>query len=616
MSRGPAVVGLLAVLGATFALVSIRARDPRPIERSDLDDDRPDATSEAKPPSELAVGPARRPTDAPPAPSAGTPTKRTDGTARITGRILDAEGRPVADAVVRLASAGPTDPSATTDVDGNFMLEVAAGAATEVVVSRPGFADASVAISSLAAGARVAFVKAWVIAGTVRERGTNARIVSIGVRASPITSPESQLPPSTIWREDGTFAVTVPGPGAYVLHVGAGFIGAVMTVNDDFIPTRIDNVAAGTTDVRVTLERGRSIEGEIVDDVGQRLTRPVSIDAVGRTPSGDHDYTTRKIVSSADGTLRVPGLKPGRYDLWIQPSKQAEDANGASVSMTIVRDIAAGTQGLVVRLTRGFVLVGRLQDEAGTAVTGHGYIFAYRAGEMGKSHAAAYGQTLGDGAFRVGPLDDGLRYDLLATGFAGHRAGTTRDVAPRDTGGCVIVLPVGGRISGRVQTADGKPIPAGVPIGVIAEGADVRVAGTRDFGYSAADGTFVVDGLQDLPFTIEAGGGGSGYLGVIVRGVLVGATDLVLHVSVGAELSGTLVDEKGEPVATTSLMADDGVRIAAMRPFAQVGSDGKFLFRGLKAGRVRLSARIGEAWVQAGEVDAPAEIVIAKLAAK
>ena len=79
----------------------------------------------------------------------------------------------------------------------------------------------------------------------------------------------------------------------------------------------------------------------------------------------------------------------------------------------------------------------------------------------------------------------------------------------------------------------------------------------------------------------------------------------MLKVSLGVDLSGTLVSEKGDPVATTSLQADDGARRAAMRPYAQVGSDGKFLLRGLKAGPVRLSARVGEAYVLLGEFVAP-----------
>jgi hypothetical protein len=153
---------------------------------------------------------------------------------------------------------------------------------------------------------------------------------------------------------------------------------------------------------------------------------------------------------------------------------------------------------------------------------------------------------------------------------------------------------------------DGKPVPAGVPVGLLAEGIDPRSAGARTFAYTQADGTFLADGLPDLAFTAEAGGGRSGYLGTVVTGVKAGTSDLVLRVSVGVELSGTLVDAKGDPVETTSLSADDGARLAAMRPYSQVGADGRFVLRGLRAGPVRLAAMQGTAPVEAGVVEAPA----------
>jgi hypothetical protein len=106
-------------------------------------------------------------------------------------------------------------------------------------------------------------------------------------------------------------------------------------------------------------------------------------------------------------------------------------------------------------------------------------------------------------------------------------------------------------------------------------------------------------------FDLQAGGGRSGYLGAVRPDVRGGAKDVVLRVSLGVELAGILLDAQGNPVATTSLMADDGSRTAAMRPYDQVGPDGRFLLRGLARGRVRLTAQRGEAHVPVGEVEAP-----------
>jgi hypothetical protein len=105
---------------------------------------------------------------------------------------------------------------------------------------------------------------------------------------------------------------------------------------------------------------------------------------------------------------------------------------------------------------------------------------------------------------------------------------------------------------------------------------------------------------------VQPGGGNSAHLGDAVEGLRPGATDVVLRVSLGVDLSGVLVDARGEPVAATSLQADDGSRRAAMRPYCQVGPDGKFRLRGLRAGRVRLTMRHADAWVTLGEHEAPA----------
>ena len=616
MKRGVLAIGLLAAIGAIAVLVSSRSIGSGDRGLADPTTDTSDAAGDAAAPPPLPAGGGLRRT---PDRAAATPAPKVEpkhpaGAARVVGRIVDPEGRPVAGAIVGLANAGPGDPTAVTDADGRFALDGPPGA-TAVVVSKEGFADETVTMEALAAGGRVALRKSWVISGTVREQGTDAPIASVPVMASPATSPGSRTSALAMSGADGAFTLTVPAAGVYVLDVNTNAVFGEPMPGDDFMRARLEAVAAGARDVRVKLERGRAIEGEIVDDAGQRVARPLTIDAVGRNPAGDADYTTRKLVRSNDGVLRVAGLRPGRYDVWIRPDAEAKDADGAAVSATVVRDVAAGTAGLVVRLVRGYMLVGRLVDAEGAAVIATGNVYAYPAGEMAKSHAVSAEVPL-DGTFRVGPLDDGLRYDLLATGFAGHREARALSVAPRDAGGVTIILPKGARIRGRIQTVEGKPVPAGVPIGVIMEGAEPREPGTRLFTYSGADSTFVADGLADGPFTVQAGGGRSGYLGAVVKGIKAGADDVVLRVAEGVELSGTLVDEKGEPVATTSLQADDGARLAAMRPFAQVGSDGKFLFRGLRPGRIRLLARIGDASVSAGEVEAPGVNVKATLAPK
>jgi hypothetical protein len=152
----------------------------------------------------------------------------------------------------------------------------------------------------------------------------------------------------------------------------------------------------------------------------------------------------------------------------------------------------------------------------------------------------------------------------------------------------------------------GRAAPGGVPVGLLAAGLDATSPGARRFVTTQEDGTFSADGLLDAPYEVEAGGGTSGYLGVTAHEVRPGRTDLALRVVEGLDLVGTLIDARGEPVSAQSLQADDGMHIIAMRPYVQVGPDGRFRLRGLAPGKVRLSIKRDEQWVALGEVTAPA----------
>jgi hypothetical protein len=601
-ARGRLVAVLLGLAGVAVAVAAYVGTRPLSGVPTDAPGtEREDADRGAPPPPALAArSPARSPRgDDVPAERPAHEGRDAGAGSGVAGRVVDVEGRPVRGARV-LSSTGHE--LATTDDEGKFQVERPEGQGLRIAA--PGLPEVPVSFEAVREGMQIALPKTWEISGTVHDARTEAPVVGIAVTARPATSAYAAHAIVATWRPDGRFSLVVPEAGTYALDVGTRYLGTPATPSDEWIPARVEGVAAGTTDVRVALVRGLAIEGKIVDDAGEPVLRSVTVDAVGRTAAGDPDYTVRKISRVGSGNLLVPGLMPGRYDLWIRPDADSlVDVNGAQVSATVIRDVAAGTSGLVVRLARGFVLAGRLDDGAGGRVLGAGTVYAYREGEMGRSHGVV-GEVPGDGTFRIAPLDGAYRYDVLATGFSGRRQGTTTGVSPRD-GEVVVVLPSAGRIAGRIRTSDGKPVPAGVPVGVFGEVSDPGAPGARGFGYSSADGAFAVEGLAEMPFTVEAGGGRSGYLGTAVSGVKPGTTDLVLEVSVGVDLSGTLVDDRGEPVATTSLQADDGARTAAMRPFAQVGSDGKFLFRGLRAGRVRLSMMADRRWVALGEVDAP-----------
>jgi hypothetical protein len=197
------------------------------------------------------------------------------------------------------------------------------------------------------------------------------------------------------------------------------------------------------------------------------------------------------------------------------------------------------------------------------------------------------------------------RMDVHVVDVRGYRPEVARDVDPR-VADLVIRLTPGGSVRGRVVLAEGRAAPPGVPVGLQAVDLDVRSSGARLFVMTASDGTFEAHGLLEAPYDVEAGGGTSGYLGVTVHAVAPGTDGVALRVVEGVDLVGILVDDAGAPAAAQSLQADDGQHIIAMRPYVQVGGDGRFRLRGLAPGKVRLAFKRGVDWVALGEFTAPA----------
>lgn len=530
------------------------------------------------------------------------------GPTRVEGRVLDETGRPIEGARVTAVGAPAPAPTTLTDADGRYALSLPPPGTFPLRIEVPGGETLDAVALAGAAEIVASRTPTFPIAGRVVDAATGEGVGGVPVTARPAASPDGDGPTATT-AANGAFVVGVRVAATYVLHVGARALGdGADAAAAAYVPARVDGVATGTTDVVVRLTTGLAIEGRVLDDAGDLVARPLRVDVVGRTARGDPDWSRRRAVRLPDGALKVPGLAPGRYDVWVRPEPGKADTAGAPLSAGVRRDVEAGATGVEVRLARGLVLAGRVVDAHGDPVTGRGEVVAMPEGATDRN-LAVRADVPGDGTFLVGPLDGAARFDLVASGFAGRREAVRRGVSPRDAD-VTLTLEVGGRIAGRVVGKDGAAVPAGVPVGVLARevdlhGGELRIEGTRAFAYTAADGSFVADGLGAFRFDLEAGGGRSGFLGTIRESIEVGATDVVLEVVEGVEVAGTLVDDAGAPTAATSLQADDGARRAAMRPYVQVGPDGRFRFRGLKAGAVRFSVRVGEAWIDVGAATAP-----------
>ncbi len=526
---------------------------------------------------------------------------------RVAGIVRDAQGQPVPDAEVSAPSAPGKDLRTLTDAEGRFVLELPPPGAF-ALIARKGDGVQGTLTSGTSGGAlRITLTDAPSIVGRVVDAATGRPIRGVAVEARAAQAPTaSETLAQAGTAEDGTFTLPVPRAGAYEVQVATRSDFATPTAPDGYVLERRAVVETGGPALEIALTLAQAIEGVLLDDAGERLRVSAWLVAVGMTAEGQDDYTRRRGVRAEGGVLRIAGLAPGRYRVTARPEP---DRSGASdvlpYAAAVVEGVEAGTRGLEVRLPRGIVLRGRLVDGAGAAVLeARGMIWAAPEGQV-RGRDLIHGRLLGDGTFEIGPLASDRRIDLHLRQVPGYRPMIERRVDPR-TSDITLRLIKGGRISGRVVLEAGRPGPAGVPVGLQAIGIDPLSEGARQFVYTAQDGTFSADGLLDASHEVEAGGGTSGYLGVTAHEVQPGRTDLALRLVEGLDLVGTLLDARGEPVTATSLQADDGMHIIAMRPYVQVGPDGRFRLRGLAPGKVRLGFQRGDRWVPLGEFTAPA----------
>jgi hypothetical protein len=545
-------------------------------------------------------------------------------------RVLDEQGAPVAGATVRIVSAGRArmllravaEATAKTDENGRFEVFVPPGSLV-ARVSLDGFADFQAGVADGDSDLRVRLVPAWTLRGTVVAQETGRGVKGILVNA--LRAGTDELLVATRSDESGAFAlaalpdeavdlaltepdefvsIALPEPDA---GAASGLEEVRFTDGRRFAPARVKAVAPRSPELRVELLAGRSIAGTLVDDAGAAVTTHVVLEVIRRTAQGGPDYTTRRRIDIRDpgGAFRLDGLAEGEYDLSFLPA-EAEAAGGPSFGAIRVPAVKTGTADLRVVFVVGTPLRLRVVDPDGKPLDG-GFLYVHAPGRPVGEHGTVIAAPRLEGRYVTPPLDRSKTFDLLATGFAGHFQAKRTGLRPGEDE-VVVTLERAGRISGRVFDEQDRPVGAGVPVSAAAQGVAAGVQGGGWVAYTDAAGAFVLDPLGDHAFKLTAGGASSGFVNAgSLRDVRPGRTDAVLRVRKGVAFTGRLVDAEGKPVRTHLLSAAPAVPDGEISSTTKIdGEDGRFVFRGVRAGRVRVSCFVGESFVVIGEVEAPA----------
>ncbi|HUH00726.1 MAG TPA: sigma-70 family RNA polymerase sigma factor [Kofleriaceae bacterium] len=470
------------------------------------------------------------------------------------------------------------------------------GSGEAPVVARPG-SEANQKQAVAPAGMRVGdthSVRGIDPVGTIRLEG---QVIDESEAPVPraIVAIDTNPPRIITAEEDGSFAIDRLIARTYRLeaHAGDRYAGPVqLALTADAEPVVLRARPAGVVSVHVQDEATRSPIAGAAIELRSTLTWTAETDAAG-------DAELRG-VAAAMMPLRVvaKGYAPAAAMLWTSddpsiPRHQVMSLRRGAAVRGVVVDAAgkpiAGARVLAVAASEPFPVEDPQRDGVVTDAQGRWSLEAIAAGTY---RFVAHGDGLAP-ATTAPMLVDGVH----------------------ERTGIEIRVPGAAVIAGKVITADGAPVPAAM-VRVVARG-DVfwRYAAQV---YSAEDGSYRVEGLPRLEVDVVASQGTASSELVPVDLTEQTSVDLALTLSITGAIAGTVVDEKGAPLAE-AMVAVEPVFTGVLHEHATWGvrgdqyaiSDpsGGFRFGGLPAGDYRVrAARPGGSeaalWSSAGVVAA------------
>ena len=201
--------------------------------------------------------------------------------------------------------------------------------------------------------------------------------------------------------------------------------------HDDYIDESLSDVQAGTNGIVITLMRGRSISGRVTMPDGQPAA---GVQVSARSDDGGWEWG----MTDTEGEFRVDGLRDGAYEINVE-ARGHPGLRGMSVP-----GVAAGTEGLTLRLEPGFTISGVVVDATGAPAAEVRVWASGWDGQNARDDAPnGSAQTDANGQFTIGGLDSG-GYKLRAMARSG-KVSTGQAMptvqAPGGSEGVRLVLP-------------------------------------------------------------------------------------------------------------------------------------------------------------------------------
>ena len=530
--------------------------------------------------------------------------------ARVMGRVVDDENRPVAAAWITLSADGGRmgrgprmrvmESGATVSgPDGKWVLR---GASPDesfgLDATKKGFPTGKAPSMKLASGETKTGVVITVprgieVAGIVADAG-GSPLSGVSVTASESESGgrgnrmfmrmafgEGATPDEVETGSDGRFTMRL-AEGKY----------DVLFRREGFAPHRAASVEVrpGAAPMEVTLQPGAEIAGRVVRAGGSGI-EGVSVNTVmGGIPS--------TATTGPDGAFVLKDLAPGSVMMMVRKPEEF---------IQLMRSVTAPARDVTIEVPKGETVAGRVIDKAsGNPIT------EFSAGVSGESGGGGMRIIMqpvlrsfrtDDGAFQLDGLPIGpVQLIVSAPGYVQFRVPGLVLEEGKPVRDLEIALERGTKISGRVTGPDGKPV-SGVVVGQ-RRPQGMGPAGAGGGGSTDAEGDYQLEAVEPGEKTIDFMR--EGYP-TVTKTVNVSGPEMKLDVQLGrgATISGVVVTESGAPVASANVYARSAT---SGWNEAVSNANGNFRIEGVAEGRYSIAAQ------KAGYVDGEIEDVDAMTA--
>lgn len=431
----------------------------------------------------------------------------------ISGRMLLASGRPLANAKVTVGLRGATSGTrseVTTGPDGSYRALCSFGAGTcTVSATAPGYATVTAGTIRLRPGSErpgVDFVfgaRAGSISGVVYGPDGRRAVAAAEVRVNPVDTFEVSLRargrdwrPPWNWldsrpkakvRADGSFAIADLQAGYY--DVAAWAPGYLITYAPDAVRL---NASQNLRGVKILLEPAGRIRGTIYGTDGRPLAKTRVVVDLTDEDGHPHRLDRPSLETDATGGYLIDNLPAGAFSMTVW----AGDTAPATGEVTVEQGRTA--DGVDFHLLSGAPLAGTVSEADGTPLAEAKVYLRLTPRALGRT---LFATTDEEGRFSVEHLLPG-KYKFTAAPHDGLPRGfgeVTVNADGRSTVAVRLVEPAA--IHGRVTDDAGRPIAearvdcelkrSGVPSGPLA----LSSSGTGRADLTDEQGRYTIEGL-------------------------------------------------------------------------------------------------------------------------